>query len=118
MKQIAFCLKIKPEMKEEYKNAHDKIWPEYIKLMREAGLKNQSIFYMEDGTLFLYLEAENPEESLRKIADHPLNLKWQKKMEKFFRQKSKSKTRESDKNIDLLRMRPEVEILELIYHKD
>lgn len=118
MKQFGFYLKIKPEMKKEYKDAHDKIWPDYIKLLREAGLKNQSTFYREDGTLFLYFEAEDPEESLNKIADHPLNLKWQKEMKKFFKQKPKTKIREPDSNIDLLRIRPEVEILEPIYHED
>ena len=118
MKQFGFCLKIKPEMKEEYKDAHDKIWPEFVKVQRNAGLKNQSIFYREDGTLFLYFESANPEKSLKEISDHPLNIKWQKEMERFFIKDNRRKKTESSGSNILSKTRPEVEILELIYQKD
>ena len=34
MQRIAFILRIRPELKEEYKKAHDNIWPELKKTCR------------------------------------------------------------------------------------
>ena len=37
MTRYAFTFKIHPQMKKEYKEAHDKIWPEMVEAIR-AGL--------------------------------------------------------------------------------
>lgn len=83
MKQICYMLKIKMELKDEYIKAHDNMWPEYVKVLKEAGLNNSSNFLKNDGTLVLYTECENPEESFLKIAASPINAKWQKEMSKY-----------------------------------
>jgi len=112
MKYYAYCAKIKTEMKEEYKIAHDNIWPDYVKAVMDAGILNISIFYRKDGTLFLYFESDDPEKSLKTISGNPLDIKWQKEMEKFF---IKGDT-ESEKDILLGRFMPDDLSLELIYH--
>ena len=118
MRQFAFTLKLNPEMKDEYQEIHENIWPEFVKILRKAGMKNQSTFFKEDGTLFLYFESDDPEKSLREVSNDPLNIKWQKEMDRFFGKESKKeKTGPKDKNI-LFKARPEIEVLELIYHKE
>ena len=105
-------------MKEEYKKAHDNIWPEYAKAVRAAGILNQSIFYKKDGTLVIYFESDDPEKSLATIKKKPLNTKWQKEMDKFIAKAENNKSRQDveGKGSALREMRPEVEILELIFY--
>ena len=57
MKRHAFKMKLNPGFKEEYKKRHDEIWPELIKLLKDAGISNYSIFFDEEtNTLFAYQE--------------------------------------------------------------
>ena len=107
-------------MKDEYKKAHDNIWPEYAKAVRDAGIVNQSIFYKPDGTVIIYFESSNPEKSLEKIAKNPLNIKWQKEMGKFIAKSEESKTYKSLKKESpvLKEFRPEVEIQEQVFYRE
>lgn len=53
MQRIAFKMKLKPGMKQEYRRRHDEIWPELVELLRHAGVRDYSIFLDEDtDTLF------------------------------------------------------------------
>ena len=118
MAQFGFTFKIKPEMKEEYKKAHDNIWPDYAKAVRDAGITNQSIFYKKDGTIFIYQESDDPERSLKIIADNPLNTKWQKEMEKFILKEGNIPIDSPDKKGSVLEeFRPEVEIMEQVFYQ-
>ncbi len=84
MKQYGFIFKIKPEMKAEYKKAHDEIWPDLAKAIRDSGIRNYSIFFRKDGTLFAYCEAEDLNKSLAQLGKTEVNARWQKAMDKFF----------------------------------
>jgi len=106
MKRIAFIFKIKPEVKEEYKRAHDEIWPDMAKAIRESGIRNYSIFFRKDGTLFAYLEAEDYEKSMEHLSKQEVNTRWQKYMDKYFVKKDRSV------------LGPECEMLEEVFHID
>ena len=55
------CLfRIKPELKAEYKKAHDEIWPDMARAIRKSGIRNYSIYFRDDGTLFSYFECRDP----------------------------------------------------------
>jgi len=57
MKRFSFKMKMNPGMKEEYRKRHDEIWPELVKLLKDAGVGNYSIFLDEEtNTLFAYQE--------------------------------------------------------------
>ena len=106
MKRFAFIFKIKPELKDEYKKAHDEVWPDMAKAINDSGIKNYSIFFKEDGTLFAYLEAENPKQSFEYIAKQEVNERWQKAMEKYFVKQ------------DTSILGPEIEEIEEVFHID
>lgn len=57
MEKYAWCAKIVPGMKEEYKRRHDEIWPELVALLKDAGIRNYTIWNTGD-TLFGYYECE------------------------------------------------------------
>jgi len=84
MTRYAFIFKIRPELKEAYKKDHDEIWPDMAKAIRESGIKNYSIFFKKDGTLFAYLEADDPLSAFEYIAGQEVNERWQRAMEKYF----------------------------------
>jgi L-rhamnose mutarotase len=106
MKRYAFVFRIKPELKAEYKKAHDEIWPDMAKAIRDSGIKNYSIFFRKDGTLFAYLEADNPEESFSYIGKQEVNERWQKVMDGYFVKE------------DSTLLGPEMEGLEEVFHID
>lgn len=87
MKRIAETFKIDPRYVKEYKKDHDNIWPEMKKLIRDAGIKNYSIFFREDGTLFSYYESRLDEKTLKKNQEKASKTetfkKWQIAMEKY-----------------------------------
>ncbi len=59
MKRQGFKMYLKPGNEVEYERRHREIWPELQTLLREAGVRNYSIFLdRETGTLFAYQEIE------------------------------------------------------------
>lgn len=106
MKRYGFVFRIKPELKEQYKRDHDEIWPEMIKAIKDSGIKNYSIFFRSDGTLFGYLESEDPEKSFEFIASQEVNKRWQKAMDKYFVKENPAV------------LGPEIEVLEEVFHLD
>ena len=61
MRRFGQVIRLRPEVEEEYRRIHVKIWPEVEAAIREAGIRNYSI-YLKDGILFAYYEYHGPEE--------------------------------------------------------
>ena len=57
MERVAWKGRIKPGCKEEYISRHDAIWPEMTALLKEAGIRNYTIF-ANGNELFGYYECE------------------------------------------------------------
>src|SRR5947208_17124727 len=55
MKRYGMVIGVRPEKLEEYKRLHAAVWPEIIRLLEEAQVKNYSIF-QKDELLFGYFE--------------------------------------------------------------
>jgi L-rhamnose mutarotase len=106
MKRYACIFRIRPELKESYKKDHDEIWPDMAQAIRESGITNYSIFFRKDGTLFAYLEAENPGAAFEFIAGREVNERWQRAMDKYFVKQ------------DTTTLGPEMEELEEVFHID
>jgi L-rhamnose mutarotase len=51
-------MSLKPGFEEEYKRRHDQIWPDMLESLRQAGVKNYSIF-RNNLQLFAYFEVED-----------------------------------------------------------
>ena len=53
METVAFCMTLKPGMREEYEKRHREIWPELADALRDAGIREYRIFLDEStGHLF------------------------------------------------------------------
>jgi L-rhamnose mutarotase len=79
MKRFGQLIGLRPERLEEYKRYHAAVWPEILAAIREAGIRNYSIFHFE-GKLFAYFEYTGPEdefeERMRTLARAPRMREW------------------------------------------
>jgi L-rhamnose mutarotase len=72
----AFIMKLLDNCYEEYKKRHDEIWPEMVKMLKEHGACNYSIYYeLGTNTLFAHLEIGD-EEKWNKSAETQICQKW------------------------------------------
>ena len=96
MQRFGSVFKIRPEYKDEYKKAHDEIWTELIEEIKKLGIKNYSIFYRKDGTLFSYFETDlDPAESKKRWQEYfkkDISKRWQQYMNKFIIKKDNTST--------------------------
>lgn len=80
MEHMAWKGRIKPGCKAEYQRRHAEIWPEMIKVLKEAGICNYSIFYCKD-ELFGYYECEKGVAYAEKVqAESPIVDRWNEYM--------------------------------------
>lgn len=60
----------------EYKQRHDEIWPELVKVLKQHGARNYSIYLEpQSSNLFAYVEIES-EEKWNQVADTEVCKKW------------------------------------------
>ena len=86
MQRVCFLLKVKPDKLEEYKKAHETVWPEMLQALRETGWHNYSLFLRADGLLVGYLETPDFAAALTGMAAQPINERWQREMAPYFEQ--------------------------------
>jgi L-rhamnose mutarotase len=79
-KRFGFKMKLLPGFREEYKRRHDEIWPELIRILKNEGIRNYSIFLDEEtNTLFAYQE-QSGEISSQDLGNTEVVKKWWKYM--------------------------------------
>lgn len=66
---------IVPGSEAEYRRRHDAIWPEMLALLREAGLKNYSIWRRDD-ELVEYFETDDIAAARRVLAESDVKKRW------------------------------------------
>ncbi len=76
MKRRAFKMKLKRGFEEEYKRRHDEIWPDLAKLLRQAGMRDYSI-YLDKETLTLFaVQKITDDNKASQIAGQAIMRKW------------------------------------------
>ena len=79
-KRFSFKMKMFPGFKEEYRKRHNEIWPELVKLLKNEGIENYSIFLDEEtNTLFAYQE-QSGNSSSQDLGKTEIVQKWWKYM--------------------------------------
>jgi len=75
----AFVLRVRPDRIDEYVEAHRKVWPEMLQALRDAGIRNYTIF--RAGTeMFGYFEADDLERAAAHLARQEVCARWQDAM--------------------------------------
>jgi L-rhamnose mutarotase len=79
-KRFGFKMKMLPGFKEEYRKRHNEIWNELVRLLKNEGIGNYSIFLDEEtNTLFAYQE-QSGESSSQDLGRTDIVKKWWKYM--------------------------------------
>lgn len=78
MTRFAFKMFLKPGCEEEYQKRHAAIWPELVKMIKDSGVSNYSIYWDKDtNILFGYQECSgegNSQDTSNGI--DPITQKW------------------------------------------
>ena len=79
MQRYGSVIKLRPEKREEYKELHENVWPDVLKMIHECNIRNYSIYY-KDGFLFSYFEyvGNDFDADMQKMADDPTTQEWWK----------------------------------------
>jgi L-rhamnose mutarotase len=83
MERVAFCLRLHKGMGEAYDEAHRKVWPEMMALLKRAGISEYSIF-RRDELLVLSMRADNFDRAWNQIEQDPINKRWQQTTAPYF----------------------------------
>lgn len=75
----AFVLRVRPDKIDEYVVAHAAVWPEMLQALREAGIRNYTIF--RDGNrVFGYFEADDLARAAAYLEQQEVSTRWQDEM--------------------------------------
>ncbi|WP_229203198.1 L-rhamnose mutarotase [Dyadobacter jejuensis] len=80
MKTVAFKMQLHPGQVEEYKKRHDEIWPELVRLLKESGVVDYSIFLDEETNTLFALQKQTGEGSSQDLGQTEIVQKWWKYM--------------------------------------
>ena len=82
----AFVLRVRPDRVEEYVQAHREVWPEMLDALRNAGIRNYTIF-RSGNEMFGYFEADDLEAAARYLAEQDASERWQDAMAELLEQR-------------------------------
>jgi L-rhamnose mutarotase len=80
MEHVLFIQKVRPEKKQEYLEAHRKVWPDVLTLIKDSGVQRE-IIWIKDETLYVYIMAEDFDKALGRQGETKLFQKWVEKMQ-------------------------------------
>jgi L-rhamnose mutarotase len=85
MTRVAFMLRVRPEMLDEYVARHTPVWPEMLAEIAASGRRNYSIFLdRERSTLFGYYEVDDDAAAREYLAASSVAARWEASMSEFF----------------------------------
>ena len=72
--RVCFLLQVRPESLDDYRAAHEDVWPEMLAALRRHGWHNYSLFLREDGLLIGYVETPDWHAALAGMQNEPCLL--------------------------------------------
>lgn len=73
-------MKLFPGFRNEYKRRHDEIWPELVRMLKDQGIGNYSIFYDEETNILFAYQEQLGESSSQDLGTTEIVKKWWKYM--------------------------------------
>jgi L-rhamnose mutarotase len=74
--KFAFRMKLNPGMKALYKKRHDEIWPELVKLLKDAGVRDYSIHLDEDSHILFGVMWRDHNHKMADLPGTDIMKKW------------------------------------------
>ena len=76
MQRIAFKMRLKPGVIEEYKRRHDEVWPELAALLKESGIGDYSIFFDEETNSLFAVQKQAGASSSQDLGTTKIVRRW------------------------------------------
>jgi len=73
-------MKLNPGFREEYRKRHNEIWPELVKLLKDQGIGNYSIFLDEETNILFAYQEQSGASSSQDLGTTEIVKKWWKYM--------------------------------------
>lgn len=84
MTRVAFQLRIRPHLVEEYVARHTPVRAEMLAEIAAAGRRDYSLFLGEGGVLFGYYETDDDAAAQGYLAASPIAARWEAEMAPYF----------------------------------
>ncbi|MEN8202309.1 MAG: L-rhamnose mutarotase [Bacteroidota bacterium] len=75
-KRLAFKMQLNPGMIQEYEKRHNEIWPELVKLLKNNGISEYSIFFDEETHILFGFQKQSGEKSSQELGELEIVKKW------------------------------------------
>jgi L-rhamnose mutarotase len=75
----AFVLRVKPDRIDDYVEAHRNVWPEMLDALRDAGIRNYTIF-RSGNQVFGYFESDDLGAAAAQLEAREVSTRWQDAM--------------------------------------
>lgn len=69
-------MKLKAGKTEEYKQRHDRIWPELVQLIHNSGISSYSIFLDEETNILFAVQEKDGTIDSQGLGQNPVVQKW------------------------------------------
>ena len=76
MSRIAFKMQLKPGFETEYRSRHDALWPELAQALRDAGIRDYSIFLDEETRTLFAVQKRTDDSTTEQLSELPIVKKW------------------------------------------
>lgn len=76
MEQIGFRMNLNEGQAAEYRTRHDEIWPELVRLLKDAGISDYSIFLDEQAKALFAVLRRTPDHTMDQLPMEPVMQKW------------------------------------------
>jgi len=93
MTRKGIYFQLKPGKRETYISAHQKIWPSMLEVLGTAGIRNYSIWNIDD-KLFAYYEVDDETHMQQILNQSKVYAKWREYMEEFVYKEPKTDQKE------------------------
>lgn len=80
MEQIGFRMQLNEGQVQEYKQRHDNIWPDLVRLLKESGISDYSIFLHEDTNSLFAVLRRTADHTMDSLPLEPVMQQWWKHM--------------------------------------
>jgi L-rhamnose mutarotase len=84
--RVGFVLRVKPDRVDEYVLAHREVWPEMLEALKDAGIRNYTIF-RAGNEMFGYFETDDLARAETHLASQEVNVRWQDAMADFLEER-------------------------------
>jgi L-rhamnose mutarotase len=83
MARVAWTARLRPDKIDEYVTAHAAVWPDMLAMIKEAGVRNYSIYLFGD-RVFGYYECDDPAATGAFMRDAEVTERWNAAMAPLF----------------------------------